>query len=138
MSTYQFKYHDPHQYEGLSPDQLLRLEYIDRLLDDKLVDHDPSYLQSQTDEELAMLVSMLPKPRPVAPAQVAPAKPARWVNPYPVVKYRAQVWINGANVNLGSFLSEQVRDEVVAMAKSMRSLGLPIEAIRESVQRMSK
>jgi len=93
-----------------------------------------------TPEDAAILVSMLPKPRPIAQrAPIDPvvrAKSLRRVNLPPVVKYRAQVWIDGRNVNLGSFLTEQVRDEAVALAKSMRAIGLPIEAIREAVRRM--
>jgi len=151
MSTYTFKYHDEFELEGLSPEQLTRLEHIDRLLADRSVDHDPDYLRSLSDAELRDLVSMLPKPRIAAPADdpvlapvtYAPAhrkapKPVRWVNPYPVVKYRAQMWTNGRNVNLGSFYTEQVRDEAVTMAKAMRDLGIPLETIREAVQRMTR
>lgn len=138
MTAHHFKYHDPHQLEGLTLEQLRRLEHIDRLRDDRLVDHDPAYLQSLSDDELTILVSMLPKPRTAEPVPSAPVKPVRWVNPYPVTKYRAQVWIDGRNINLGSYLNEITRDEVVTMAKSMRSLGLPIEAIREAAQRMAK
>jgi hypothetical protein len=140
MITYQFKYHDPHQCEGLSPDQLLRLEHIDRLRDDRLVDHDPSYLQSLSNEELSVLVSMLPKPRTTEPAAPVPYA-------VPVIKQRtvstcktqkAALWFKDRMVTLGWFSNEQARDEAVTMAKAMRSLGLPLEAIREAVQRMTK
>lgn len=135
MNTYQFKYHDEFQLEGLSPDQLRRLEYIDRLLDDRFIEYDPAYLQSLSDAELRDLVGMLPKPCVATPVS---AKPARFVNPYPVVKYKATIWHQGRTVSLGWFMSEQVRDEAVTMAKTMRNLGVPLEAIRESVQRMTK
>ena len=44
-----------------------------------------------------------------------------------VPRYRAQVWENGRNVFLGSFLSPVERDRVVASAKLRRSMGLPVK-----------
>ncbi len=62
------------------------------------------------------LVPMVPKPKPFysAPRTVSP------------LRYKATVWENGRSVSLGWFMTESVRDEVVAEAKRLRSIGLPV------------
>lgn len=136
---YQFKYHDSFDLEGMTDAELRRAELRDRILDLPEYDEiDVTALRAMSEQELMALLAPYcteaPKRAPIDP--VVRAKPLRRVNLPPVVKYRAQVWLDGRNVNLGSFLTEQVRDEAVTLAKSMRAIGLPLEAIREAVRRM--
>lgn len=136
---YQFKYHDSYDLEGMTDAELRRAELRDRILDLPEYDEiDVSELNRMSEQELLALLAPYhteaPKRAPIDP--MVRAKPLRRPSLPPVVKHRAQVWIDGRNVNLGSFLTEQVRDEAVALAKSMRAIGLPLKAIREAVRRM--
>jgi hypothetical protein len=140
MSTYQFKYHDAWQIEAASPEQLKRLEWIDRLLDDQSVEHDPAHLDSLSDEDLRVLVGMLPgqrKPAPPAAPRADPGplipirgdvvkRPKRVKLDPSIPRYRAALWVNGQSVHLGYYYTEEVRDEEVAAAKLRRDMGLPI------------
>ncbi len=141
---YHFKHYYDHETDGLSETQLQHLELVDRALSKPELRHLTSrQLERMTDESIINLLSGAPSkqprpPRDPKPVQTAPAKPARWVNPYPVARYRAQVWCDGRPVFLGYFLNEVTRDEVVTMAKGMRDIGLPLDAIREAVQRMTR
>lgn len=124
----------------MNHDTATHLANLERLRHDPAIDYTEEQLETMTPDDAAILVSMLPKPRPIVhPAPIDPvvrAKPLRRSSLPPVVKHRAQVWIDGRNVNLGSFLTEQVRDEAVTLAKSMRAIGLPIEAIRDAMRSM--
>lgn len=136
---YQFKYHDSYDLEGMSEAELRRAELKDRILDLPEYDNlDIFALNRMSEQEMRDLLGPRradpPKRAPIDP--VVRAKPLRRSSLPPVVKHRAQVWIDGRNVNLGSFLTEQVRDEALALAKSMRAIGLPLETIREAVHRM--
>ena len=54
------------------------------------------------------------------------------------VKHKAVFWCDGRTVSLGYFLNEVTRDEVVTMAKTLRNMGIPLDTIREAVQRMTR
>lgn len=124
----------------MNHDTATHLANLERLRHDPAIDYTEEQLETMTPEDAAILVSMLPKPRPIVhPAPVDPVvrtKPLRRPSLPAAVKYRAQVWVDGRNVNLGSFLTQQVRDEAVTLAKSMRTIGLPLESIRDAVRRM--
>lgn len=136
---YQFKHHDSYDLEGMTEAELRCAELRDRVLTMPEYDEiDVHELNRMNEQELLALLAPYrteaPKRAPVDP--VVRAKPLQRANLPPVVKHRAQVWIDGRNVNLGSFLTEQVRDEAVTLAKSMRAIGLPLEAIRDAVRSM--
>lgn len=124
----------------MTHDTLTHLANLERLRHDPAIDYSEEQLDELTPEDAAILVSMLPKPAPVvqrAPVDpVVRAKPLRRASLHPVVKYKATMWYQGRTVALGWFLTQQVRDEAVTLAKSMRAIGLPLESIRDAVRRM--
>ena len=124
----------------MNHDTATHLANLERLRHDPAIDYTEEQLETMTPEDAAVLVSMLPKPKPVAqPAPIDPvvrAKPLRRPGLPAVVKHKATMWHQGRTVALGWYLTQQVRDEAVALAKSMRAIGLPLEAIRDAVRSM--
>lgn len=53
----------------------------------------------------------------------APVRRERCPFPAPI-RYKAQVWYQGRNCDLGWYMSISVRDEVVSEAKMLRAMGL--------------
>lgn len=136
---YQFKYHDSYDLEGMSEAELRCAELRDRILDLPEYDEiDVSELNRMSEQELLALLAPYrteaPKRAPIDP--VVRAKPLQRASLPPVVKYKATIWYQGRTVALGWYLTQQVRDEAVTLAKSMRAIGLPLESIREAVRRM--
>lgn len=136
---YQFKYHDSYDLEGMSEAELRCAELRDRILDLPEYDEiDVSELNRMSEQELLALLAPYrteaPKREPIDP--VVRAKPLQRSSLPPVVKHKATIWYQGRTVALGWYLTQQVRDEAVTLAKSMRAIGLPLEAIREAVRRM--
>lgn len=124
----------------MNHDTATHLANLERLRHDPAIDYTEEQLETMTPEDAATLVSMLPKPRPIAQrAPIDPvvrAKPLQRSSLPPVVKHKATLWYQGRTVALGWYLTQQVRDEAVTLAKSMRAIGLPLESIREAVRRM--
>lgn len=136
---YQFKYHDSYDLEGMSEAELRRAELRDRILDMPEYDEiDVTALRAMSEQELLALLAPYrteaPKRTPIDP--VVRAKPLRRPGLPAVVKHKATMWHQGRTVALGWYLTKQVRDEAVTLAKSMRAIGLPLEAIRDAVRRM--
>lgn len=135
---HEFTHYDDRALDGLSFAELNHLMYVDRVLcDPRHSERSDIELERMSDDDLrAMLgesepvkprkrarlphmpplVPVIPKPKPFysAPRTVSP------------LRYKATVWENGRSVSLGWFMTESVRDEVVAEAKRLRSIGLPV------------
>lgn len=143
--TYKHPGH-PHTFEafsrldldGCSFAELNHLVYVDRVLSDPRYKDtaEVSMLERMTDEQLRDMlgedVEVVEKPKPAKllspyPAAPPPERP-RYTAPRTVspLRYKATVWEKGRSVSLGWFMTESVRDEVVAEAKRLRSMGLPV------------
>jgi hypothetical protein len=149
---YIFKKLDPHEYEPAEArgdvEEMMRLEKVDKVLLNPDLQHldwfqirDASIIQ--LDEWLGeSLVSQSRPARDPKPPRIKERQVARRMSTRPdvpqCVKHKATIWHQGRTVALGWFMSEQVRDEAVTMAKTMRQLGIPLEMIREAVQRMTR
>lgn len=132
-----FAHYDEHELHGKTFEQMNHLMYVDRVLSDprhNLID--PMDLECMTDEQLRDMLgadvevvkkpkpAKLPNPYPSAPPPERPRYTApRTISP---LRYKATVWEKGRSVSLGWFMTESVRDEVVAEAKRLRSIGLPV------------
>jgi hypothetical protein len=134
---HQFTHFQPWELEGLTPAQLRIHELVDRVMSRAEYKHlEYGQLMKRNESSLLALLGES-KPPKIKERQVVRRMATRPDIP-PCVKYKAVFWCDGRTVALGYFLNEITRDEAVTMAKTLRNMGIPLDAIREAVQRMTR
>lgn len=140
---YDFKEYDDFEVAHKPIEVRRHLMYVDMAMaKPSMRDFDPMALERMSDAELIELLGAdikVKKPEPVKianPFPVQPAKPREKIKRLPrhepvPPRYKANIWYQGKSHSLGWFMTEQVRDEVVADAKALRAMGLDPRIVQQ-------
>lgn len=137
---YDFREYDGYEVAHEPLEVRRHLMYVDMAMGKpSLRDFDPMALERMSDADLIELLGADIKPKPVdiaSPFPVQPAKPREKIKRAPrheptPPRYKANIWYQGKSHALGWFMTEQVRDEVVADAKALRAIGLDPRIVQQ-------